>query len=100
MPTKNVNLSEQQTRFINKSVHRGRFRNASEVVRAGLRLLEESQREESAKLAVLRRIAAQAFEEMERGEYEEIGPEGIDDFMEKMDAKVRASVKRRESVKR
>lgn len=94
MPTKNVNLSDQQAKFINKSVHRGRFRNASEVVRAGLRMLEQSEREEKLKLDALRRIATQTFEEIDKGECEEIGPGALDHFMEKVDAKIRASRKR------
>src|SRR6185437_13748151 len=50
MPTRNVNLSEQQAKFIRKSVDQGRFRNSSEVVRAGLRLLEQQELQEKLKL--------------------------------------------------
>jgi antitoxin ParD1/3/4 len=38
MPTRNVNLIDHFDSFIEKRVNSGRFSNASEVVREGLRL--------------------------------------------------------------
>ena len=40
MPTRNVNLTDELDRFVAKKVKTGRYENASEVVRAGLRKLE------------------------------------------------------------
>ena len=54
MPTRNVNLTEQLDRFVAKKVRTGRYENASEVVRAGLRTLEREERQYEAKLAALR----------------------------------------------
>ena len=51
MPTRNVNLTEELDRFVLAKVGSGRYENASEVVRAGLRTLE---REYEAKLVALR----------------------------------------------
>ena len=45
MPTRNVNLTEHFDHFIETGITSGRFGNASEVVREGLRLLEQSERE-------------------------------------------------------
>ncbi len=45
MPTQNVNLADHHANFIRSSVDSGRYRNASEVVRAGLRLLEDHEAE-------------------------------------------------------
>jgi antitoxin ParD1/3/4 len=53
MPTRNVNLTKEMDRFVAKSVHSGRYANASEVMRSALRLLEREEREER-KLARLR----------------------------------------------
>ncbi len=54
MPTRNVNLTEELDRFVGEKLASGRYENASEVVRAGLRLLEREEREYEAKLAALR----------------------------------------------
>jgi antitoxin ParD1/3/4 len=54
MPTRNVNLTEELDRFVAKKVRSGRYENASEVVRAGLRTLERDEQEYAAKLAALR----------------------------------------------
>lgn len=54
MPTRNVNLTAELDRFIAKKVKAGRYENASEVVRAGLRHLEREEQQYEAKLAALR----------------------------------------------
>ena len=54
MPTRNVNLASELDRFVAKKVKTGRYENASEVVRAGLRTLEREERQYEAKLAALR----------------------------------------------
>ena len=53
MPT-SVALSPHFETFIRQQVDSGRFNNVSEVVRAGLRLLEEREAEQAAKLQSLR----------------------------------------------
>jgi antitoxin ParD1/3/4 len=68
MPTRNVNLTDHFHRFIETGVNSGRFSNASEVVREGLRLLEQREREDQAKLEWLRAAAKQGFDEIDRGE--------------------------------
>jgi antitoxin ParD1/3/4 len=54
MPTRNVNLTTELDRFVATKVKSGRYENASEVVRAGLRTLEREERHHEAKLKVLR----------------------------------------------
>jgi antitoxin ParD1/3/4 len=54
MPTRNVNLTDELDRFVAKKVKTGRYENASEVVRAGLRSLEREEQQYEAKLAALR----------------------------------------------
>jgi antitoxin ParD1/3/4 len=54
MPTRNVNLTNDLDHFIAAKVKSGRYENASEVVRAGLRTLEREEQQYEAKLAALR----------------------------------------------
>ena len=54
MPTRNVNLTNELDRFVARKVKSGRYENASEVVRAGLRTLEREEQQYEAKLAALR----------------------------------------------
>jgi antitoxin ParD1/3/4 len=91
MPTKNVNLSERQDRFIRQSVKGGQYRNASEVVRAGLRMLEHEQQEDRLKLARLRRLAADAFSALDRGEHVTVAVEELDEFLGAVGRETRSS---------
>src|SRR5271157_1185134 len=54
MPTRNVNLTKELDRFVLTKVESGRYENASEVVRAALRILEREEQQYEAKLAALR----------------------------------------------
>ncbi len=64
MPTRNVNLTEHLDRFVDARVSSGRFSNASEVVREGLRLLEQREREGPSqnRMAALRRERRHRFD--------------------------------------
>jgi antitoxin ParD1/3/4 len=69
MPTRNVNLTEHFDRFIDAGITSGRFSDASEVVREGLRLLEQREQEDKAKLEWLRGAVKEGFDDIERGDY-------------------------------
>src|SRR5256885_1086639 len=73
MPTRNVNLTDHFDQFIEARVTSGRFSNASEVVREGLRLLEQREQENKAKLKWLRAAVRQGIDEIDRGEGIEVG---------------------------
>ncbi len=83
MPTRNVNLTEHFDNFIEAGVGSGRFSNASEVVREGLRLLEQREQEDQAKLEWLRSAAKVGFDQLDRGEGIEF--QSMDDFEAWMD---------------
>ena len=68
MPTRNVNLTNHFDTFVENGVHSGRFSNASEVVREGLRLLEQRDAEDRAKIEWLRSTTHEAFAALDRGE--------------------------------
>jgi antitoxin ParD1/3/4 len=54
MPTRNINLTPQMDEFVASRIKQGRYANASEVLRAGLRALEKAEEEDKAKLDALR----------------------------------------------
>ncbi len=54
MPTRNVNLTAELDSFIANRVETGLYANASEVMRAALRLLERDEQEQEEKLRALR----------------------------------------------
>ena len=68
MPTKNVNLTEHYSAFVDQLVAAGRYENTSEVLRAGLRLLEQTTTEQQQQLTLLRNLAAEGFEQIDQGQ--------------------------------
>ena len=67
MATKNVVLTESQAALIDRLVASGRYQNASEALRAGLRLLEQ----EEAQLDVLRGRLESGLAQARRGDLAE-----------------------------
>lgn len=72
MPTRNINLTEHLDQFVQDRIMSGRYGNASEIVREGLRVLEQREKEEEAKLEWLRQAAQEGFDEIDRGESTEL----------------------------
>jgi antitoxin ParD1/3/4 len=54
MPTRNVNLPDKLDQYITAKVASGDYANASEVMRAALRGMEQEDREYEEKMAILR----------------------------------------------
>jgi antitoxin ParD1/3/4 len=54
MPTRNINLTDQMDSYVDAKIQSGEYANASEVLRAGLRALEQAEREDLARLEALR----------------------------------------------
>lgn len=67
-------ISDRYDHFIDAQVASGRFNNASEVVRAGLRLLEDSE----TRLAELRELIAEGMADIENGDV--IVVDSVEDF--------------------
>jgi antitoxin ParD1/3/4 len=72
MPTRNVNLTAELDKFVALKIKSGRYDNASEVVRAGLRALERDEQEQECRLAAVR-------DAILAGEASGIAPEGVFD---------------------
>jgi antitoxin ParD1/3/4 len=69
MPTRNVVLTQRQSDLIDRLVENGTYQNASEVLRDGLRLVEERGAEAEAKLAALRAAAAEGVADVASGRF-------------------------------
>lgn len=78
MPTRNVVLTEHQHEFVDSLVETGRYQNASEVLREGLRLIEQRERLESAQVAALREAAAKGWADIDAGRYVDIADEQLE----------------------
>ena len=79
MPTRNVVLTDQQAELIAKLVQSGRYQNASEVLRDGLRFLQRREREETAKLEALRGALDEAEAAVATGDLYDYTPTLFDD---------------------
>ncbi len=71
MPTRNVVLTEEQANLIQSLVNSGRYQNASEVIRDGLRLTERREAENAARLQALRDAADLGIAALDRGAFKD-----------------------------
>ncbi|MDP1650943.1 MAG: type II toxin-antitoxin system ParD family antitoxin [Rubrivivax sp.] len=84
MPTRNVVLSEHQQALVETLVQSGRYQNASEVLREGLRLIEERERIAQAKLKALKQAARQGWADVSAGRYTDVADDRLDDFVQQL----------------
>ncbi|MGJ4899417.1 MULTISPECIES: type II toxin-antitoxin system ParD family antitoxin [unclassified Bradyrhizobium] len=71
MAVRNVVLTDDQEKIIQGLVESGRYQNATEVLRDGLRLIEQREAEDAARLNGLREAAQAGFSALDRGEFKE-----------------------------
>ena len=69
MPTRNVVLTDHQATLVEQLVTSGRYQNASEVLREGLRLVEQREAEDAYRLEVLRAAVRQGAEDIAAGRF-------------------------------
>lgn len=69
MPTRNVVLTNHQASFVERLVNTGRYQNASEVLREGLRMVEQREAEDTSRLEALRHAAKVGIDDIEQGRY-------------------------------
>lgn len=78
MPTRNVVLTERHETLISQLVGSGRYQNASEVLREGLRLIEERDAREAAKLKALQEAAQVGFADLDQGRSRDVAGDDLD----------------------
>jgi len=76
MPTRNVVLTDRQTALVARLVDSGRYRNASEAIREGLRLLERREIEEESRLKAMREAVSVGVADIEAGRFREFDAAG------------------------
>lgn len=81
MVTRNVVLSQHLHELVESWVKSGRYQNASEVLREGLRLLERQEIEDAAKLSALRDAAEKGWLDLAGRRYDDVADENLDDFI-------------------
>lgn len=79
--TRNVVLSQHQHALVDSLVESGRYQNASEVLREGLRVLERQEVENAAKIAALRNAADQGWSDLDSGRFDDVADNDLDDFI-------------------
>lgn len=70
MPTKNVVLTDQQAQMLERWVSTGRYQNASEVLREGLRMVAQRELEDEWRLATLQQAAQAGVTDMASGAFD------------------------------
>lgn len=80
MPTRNVVLTEQQAALVEELVLSGRYQNASEVLRDGLRLLQRREAEETVKLEALRSALDEAESAVAAGDLSDYSATLLDEI--------------------
>ena len=73
----NISLGAQWEAFIASNVDSGRYLSASEVVREGLRLLQQQEQLRQARLEQLRAEVRKGVHELDRGDYIELDDTGL-----------------------
>jgi antitoxin ParD1/3/4 len=68
MATKNISLTEHYSELVDSLVSSGKYKNASEVVREGLRLLEQRTSEDERRIELLQQLATEGFRQLDQGE--------------------------------
>ncbi len=69
MPTRNVVLTDHQANVVELLVSSGRYQNASEVLRDGLRLIEKREAEDAYRLEALRSAVKIGIADIEAGRF-------------------------------
>lgn len=98
MPTRNVVITDRQAAFIEQLVSSGEYQNASEVLREGLRLVEERRAEYAAKLEALRAAVQVGIDDMETGRYTSY--DSMDELIKHLDDEAEHIISEAESEQR
>ncbi|MSP72662.1 MAG: type II toxin-antitoxin system ParD family antitoxin [Myxococcales bacterium] len=86
MPTRNINLTVAQDRFVEQVVKAGEYQSASEAIRDALRVLQQHRHEGALKLEALRIQIRAGVDALERGEFIEVEDADLGGYLEEVAA--------------
>ncbi|AJD50381.1 antitoxin ParD1/3/4 [Thalassospira xiamenensis M-5 = DSM 17429] len=81
MPTRNVNLTDDQDAFVEKMVRAGKYQNASEAMRDAVRGLQQRWKEDELKLELLRKSIDTGIADLENGDYEDMDDASLEGWL-------------------
>ncbi len=84
MPTRNVNLTDDQDTFVEKMVKAGKYQNASEAVRDAVRSLQQRWKEDELKLTALRKQIRAGADALDRGDFTEVDDADLDAGLDRL----------------
>lgn len=90
MPTRNVVLTQHHEAVIDGLVKSGRYQNASEVLRDGLRLVEQRETLEQARRQALQDAAKVGFSDLDHGRFLDVADEELENFISSLGKRDRA----------
>jgi antitoxin ParD1/3/4 len=91
MPTRNVVLTDYHEKVIAELVGSGRYQNASEVMREGLRLIEAREARELAKLKALQEASRLGFADLDEGRFRDVAADDLETIIEDVGRKAVAN---------
>jgi antitoxin ParD1/3/4 len=95
----NVSIAPEQKRFIAGMVKSGRYVTSSEVVREGLRLLQQREEIRREYEEEVRRKIREGLDALERGEYEDFNDATLKEFFDRIKREGRIRLKSRRGRK-
>lgn len=96
MTTRHVVLDDQQHDFVEALVRTGRYRDINEVLREGLRLVEERELLMTARLDALQEAADQGWADIAAGRYRDIADDELGGFIAQLGEQAAARTPTRE----
>ncbi|HEY1258894.1 MAG TPA: type II toxin-antitoxin system ParD family antitoxin [Stellaceae bacterium] len=94
MPTRNVVLTQHHEDVIKVLVESGRYQNASEVLRDGLRLVEAREQRMAAQLKALQDAASIGIADLDQGRYTEFdSADDLADYLNHLSEQVLAGAR-------
>ncbi|PZA09212.1 type II toxin-antitoxin system ParD family antitoxin [Rhodopseudomonas palustris] len=78
MPTRHVNLTDEQDAFVEDIVRAGKYQDASEAIRDAVRGLQHRLRSDELRLELLRTQLKAGLDALDRGEFTEVEDADLD----------------------